>query len=98
MLKRFLPVVFVFVLFLIGCGPVFTPITVPTTAARTLNVFAAASLTEAFTEIGKNFEAANPGITVSFNFAGSPALRTQIEEGAPADVRVPGGLPSCTCC
>ena len=60
----------------------------PTTApeAGTLNVFAAASLTDAFTEIGKNFEAANPGTTVTFNFAGSPALRTQIEEGAPADV------------
>ncbi len=54
--------------------------------ARTLTVFAAASLTDAFTEIGKEFEAANPGVTVTFNFAGSPALRTQIEEGAPADV------------
>jgi molybdate transport system substrate-binding protein len=52
----------------------------------TLTVFAAASLTDAFTEIGKSFEAANPGVTVTFNFAGSQALRTQIEEGAPADV------------
>ena len=63
----------------------------PTTApaieeSRTLTVFAAASLTDAFTEIGKNFEAANPGVTVTFNFAGSQALRTQIEEGALADV------------
>jgi molybdate transport system substrate-binding protein len=53
---------------------------------RKLTVFAAASLTDAFTEIGKAFEAANPGVTVTFNFAGSQALRTQIEEGAPADV------------
>jgi molybdate transport system substrate-binding protein len=53
---------------------------------RTLTVFAAASLTDAFTEIGKEFEAANSGVTVTFNFAGSQALRTQIEEGAPADV------------
>jgi len=53
---------------------------------RTLNVFAAASLTDAFTEIDEKFEAANPGITVTFNFAGSQALRTQIEEGAPADI------------
>ena len=53
---------------------------------RTLTVFAAASLTDAFTEIGAAFEAANPGVTVTFNFAGSQALRTQIEEGAPADV------------
>ena len=58
----------------------------PPRKAVRLNVFAAASLTDAFTEIGKNFEAANPGVTVTFNFAGSQALRTQIEEGAPADV------------
>jgi molybdate transport system substrate-binding protein len=53
---------------------------------QTLNVFAAASLTDAFTEIGNNFQNANPNVTVTFNFASSPALRTQIEEGAPADV------------
>lgn len=58
----------------------------PEPEARTLTVFAAASLTDAFTEIGENFQAANPGVTVTFNFAGSQALRTQIEEGAPADV------------
>jgi molybdate transport system substrate-binding protein len=49
-------------------------------------VYAAASLTAAFTDVGKAFEAANPGIQVSFNFAGSQALRTQIEQGARADV------------
>lgn len=53
---------------------------------RALTVFAAASLTDAFTEIGENFQKANPNMTVTFNFAGSQALRTQIEEGAPADV------------
>lgn len=52
----------------------------------TLNVFAAASLTDAFTEIGSAFEAVHPGLTINFNFAGSQALRTQIEEGAPADL------------
>jgi molybdate transport system substrate-binding protein len=51
-----------------------------------LTVFAAASLTDAFSEIGSNFEAAYSGVTLVFNFAGSQALRTQIEEGAPADV------------
>lgn len=55
-------------------------------AQRILTVFAAASLTDAFTEIGENFEAANPGVGVTFNFGGSQALRTQIEEGAPADI------------
>jgi molybdate transport system substrate-binding protein len=52
----------------------------------TVTVFAAASLTESFTQIGKDFEAANPGSTVVFSFAGSSALATQINEGAPADV------------
>ncbi len=49
-------------------------------------VFAAASLTESFTQIGKDFEAANPGSKVTFNFAGSSALATQINQGSPADV------------
>ncbi|OLF04409.1 molybdate ABC transporter substrate-binding protein [Actinophytocola xinjiangensis] len=51
-----------------------------------LTVFAAASLTETFTELGENFEAANPEVSVTFNFAGSSALAKQINEGAPADV------------
>jgi molybdate transport system substrate-binding protein len=55
-------------------------------ASGTVTVFAAASLTEAFQAIGKGFEAANPGAKVAFNFAGSSALATQINEGAPADV------------
>ncbi|MEH1163895.1 molybdate ABC transporter substrate-binding protein [Micromonospora sp. CPCC 205539] len=52
----------------------------------TITVFAAASLTESFTTIGKDFEAANPGTKVTFSFAGSSALATQIDQGAPADV------------
>lgn len=55
-------------------------------ATGTVTVFAAASLTEAFTTIGKDFEGANPGAKVTFNFAGSSALATQITQGAPADV------------
>ncbi|HEY2949782.1 MAG TPA: molybdate ABC transporter substrate-binding protein [Micromonosporaceae bacterium] len=51
-----------------------------------ITVFAAASLTEPFTKIGKDFEAANPGTKVTFSFAGSSALATQISQGAPADV------------
>jgi molybdate transport system substrate-binding protein len=55
-------------------------------AGRELVVFAAASLTEPFTEIGQQFEKSHPGLKVMFNFAGSPQLRTQIEQGAKADL------------
>jgi len=51
-----------------------------------ITVFAASSLTDAFTEAGKVFHSQNPGVTVRFNFASSSALATQINEGAPADV------------
>src|SRR5215470_14250824 len=53
---------------------------------RGLTVFAAASLTEAFTEIGKMMEQRDPAAKVTFNFAGSQQLATQIEQGAHADV------------
>ena len=58
----------------------------PTVKQETLMVFAAASLTDAFDEIGKAFEADYPGVTVKLNFGASQALRTQIEQGAQADV------------
>jgi molybdate transport system substrate-binding protein len=58
----------------------------PPGATGDIAVFAAASLTESFTQIGQDFEAANPGANVTFNFAGSSALATQINQGAPADV------------
>jgi molybdate transport system substrate-binding protein len=51
-----------------------------------VTVFAAASLTGAFTRIGKDFEAGHDGVKVTFNFAGSSALATQLDQGAPADV------------
>lgn len=51
-----------------------------------ITVFAAASLKEAFTTIGKQFEAAHPGVKVTFSFGASSALATQIISGAPADV------------
>jgi molybdate transport system substrate-binding protein len=52
----------------------------------TVNVFAAASLTEAFTTLGKQFQAAHPGVKVVFNFGPSSGLAEQINQGAPADV------------
>lgn len=51
-----------------------------------IQVFAAASLTESFKTIGTQFEVANPGTTVTFNFGASSALATQINNGSPADV------------
>jgi len=83
---------------LAGCGgaEIFAPAAVaatqppaaeePTEAETTLTVFAAASLTDAFGEVAAAFSAANPGVTVAFNFAGSNQLATQIGAGAPADV------------
>ncbi|MGC4789162.1 molybdate ABC transporter substrate-binding protein [Micromonospora sp. DT178] len=55
-------------------------------AGGTVSVFAAASLTESFTRLGRDFEAGHPGTTVVLNFAGSAALAAQINQGAPADV------------
>ncbi len=74
---RFLRSTFTLLLFLF--------ILLPASAA-TVRVFAAASLTEAFQEIGAAYQKAHPGDTLEFNFAGSQVLRTQIEQGAPADV------------
>ncbi|MET3960981.1 molybdate transport system substrate-binding protein [Marmoricola sp. OAE513] len=56
------------------------------TPERTITVYAAASLTGTFTELGKQFEKEHPGASVEFSFGGSSDLVTQIQEGAPADV------------
>ncbi len=51
-----------------------------------LTVFAAASLTDAFEQMATDLEAANDGLAITYNFAGSQALATQLGEGAEADV------------
>lgn len=67
-----------------GLAPTSTPVPVPITDEIT--VFAASSLTAAFTQIGADFEAAYPGVRVNFSFGGSQNLKTQLEQGAQADV------------
>jgi molybdate transport system substrate-binding protein len=67
-----------------GCGGAATASSSKPTG--TVVVFAAASLKDAFDEIGTQFEKANPGVSMKFNFAGSSSLATQIKQGAPADV------------
>jgi len=70
-------------------APAATNVPAPTAAPAAtgdLTVFAAASLTAAFKDIGQQFGAANGGAGVIFNFAGSDQLATQITQGAPTDV------------
>ncbi len=76
---------------LVACGDDPTGSSDPASRSSTgleggIAVSAAASLTEAFTQIGDDFAAANPGVEVTFNFDSSSALVAQILEGAPADV------------
>lgn len=66
-------------LFLGGCNN-------PPAGDQTLTVFAAASLTEAFTELATTFEGEETGVTVQLNFAGSQQLAQQVVQGAPADI------------
>lgn len=67
---------------LTGCG---SP-DEPAAKGGTITVYAAASLTEVFTTLGKKFEKDHPGVKVNFSFGGSSDLVAQIQQGAPADV------------
>lgn len=78
---------------LAACGDQTTPSAAGGTSAGagssvsgSITVFAAASLTESFTAMGKQFEAEHPGTTVTFSFGPSSGLAEQINQGAPADV------------
>ncbi len=74
---------------LAGCGSSSSSSSTTTSSAAsggTLNVFAAASLVNAFGRLKTIFQQAHPGWTVNLNLAGSDQLAAQIEQGAPADV------------
>ena len=78
------------VILLSACGTSTRPAAAPSGAGGSsggaITVLAAASLTEAFTQIGKDFEAVNPGHSVTFSFGSSATLATQVVQGAPADI------------
>ena len=79
----------VLVILLPACGTATRPAASSSAAdssGGTITVLAAASLTDAFTQIGKDFEAEHPGHTVTFSFGSSATLATQVVQGAPADV------------
>lgn len=69
-----------------ACGSGAQPAGQSSTSTQTLTVFAAASLKTTFTTMGEKFESANPGAKVTFSFAGSSDLVTQLQSGAKADV------------
>jgi molybdate transport system substrate-binding protein len=67
-------------------APATTQAPVAPANAKTLTVLAAASLTESFTAMGSLFNAQNPGVKVTFSFAGSQQLAQQLDQGVSADV------------
>ncbi|TMR97933.1 molybdate ABC transporter substrate-binding protein [Nonomuraea basaltis] len=71
---------------LAGCGSGGPATSADGGGEKEVTVFAAASLTDTFTELGRAFESAHPGATVRFNFGSSATLAQQITQGAPADV------------
>src|SRR5215467_13924437 len=72
-----------FALLIAACGSSPAP---AAASPETISVFAAASLTASFNALGDAYHRQHSNVTVQFNFAGSPTLVTQIEQGAPADV------------
>jgi molybdate transport system substrate-binding protein len=70
---------------LAGCGSGSSGTATPRLTGS-ITVFAAASLTGSFSALGRAFEAAHPGTTVTFSFGPSSGLATQVLAGAPADV------------
>lgn len=67
-------------------APVASATAMATAEPVTINVYAAASLTDVFTEIAADYNVDHPEVDIRFTFAGSSDLASQINEGAPADI------------
>ncbi|MFI6308286.1 molybdate ABC transporter substrate-binding protein [Amycolatopsis thailandensis] len=83
-MRRLVPALFALALAATACGS--EEPSAQQAEAKTLTVFAAASLTESFGALGKQFEAQHAGVTVKFSFEGSSALVQKLTQGAKADV------------
>jgi molybdate transport system substrate-binding protein len=62
------------------------PTDLPASRPATIVVLAAASLSEAFTAIGQQFEVEHPGVRALLSFGNSQQLALQLAQGAPGDV------------
>ncbi len=80
-------------LLLTSCSSGSTP---AASGSRTIAVYAASSLTKAFSGMGRAFEESHPGLKVELSFAGSQALAAQIREGAQADVLATADVATAT--
>src|SRR5260370_9358923 len=85
---RFILLSVVISMLLAACGgaPSTSDSTTPTPSPVTLNVFAAASLTESFNEIASAYHQLHPNVTIKPNYNGSQLLEQQLANGAPADI------------
>jgi len=79
-------VVSVIALLSAACSSSSSTTTSPAGATTPLTVFAASSLTKAFTQIGQEFHTANPEVTVTFDFGSSTDLAAQIQSEGTASV------------
>jgi len=77
-----------------SCGTSAPASTSPSAVSGTITVFAASSLTAAYTAIGKDFEKAHPGSMIKLSFGGSSTLVAQIQQGAIGDIFASADQPN----
>src|SRR5260370_14885283 len=82
--RKIISILLAMVLALLAFAPHVSPISAQ--GNKTLTIFAASSLTDAFNEIKTAFEQANQGVTIAYSFGASTTLVAQLSQGAPADI------------